>query len=355
MISYEDKDLCLYDENNTIVLHKNIHFIQPTKNKYGKYISKINNILYFKLPTIDEKDIIEDRDNNDLILKLDSENYYSIFEFLYSIDEYIIQYLFDNSSKWFKKIIKKNLLESLFITSVDKNSSIKLKCSNELMNSITSNCNIVIQFNGIEFYKSNFTCNYQIHKIINENIETVSKIDFISYIESIPDSKNLNVVNDLISEDKASYELIDDNHLQNTPSLDKSNEDNAPGSNNNIECDAESGSINSNIKDDKDDYINNTPDKLHSDINDINVIDGDIKTNIIDNNSPELHTIDNISTQLNNEQKLDIYDIENIQNINVNKSEDEIIEMFQKAEVASINAEKLKLEAIQNASEYRER
>ena len=82
MISYEDKDLCLYDENNTIVLHKNIHFIQPTKNKYGKYISKINNILYFKLPTIDEKDIIEDRDNNDLILKLDSENYYKIKKIL---------------------------------------------------------------------------------------------------------------------------------------------------------------------------------------------------------------------------------------------------------------------------------
>ena len=67
----------------------------------------------------------------------------------------------------------------------------------------------------------------------------------------------------------------------------------------------------------------------------------------------DIETLNEINQDIQTIENDSIYNIDNIQNIN-NEKRQEIIDLFDKAETASKNADLLKLQAIKGASELRD-
>ena len=305
-----NKHLSLYDDSNNYLSIESLEFNTPDKLN-NKYLSKTNTDVFFILPKINHKNHLTiDKENNQFILNI--ENYDDIVSFFYKMDEQILNACFLNSETWFNKKITQKVLEASLKTSVTKDFKLILKIEDELLSKIDDDCTIVVRLNGIEFYKSNFICNYQIHKVLNNNIESVSRIDFISYIENRKESSRYSVVNDLV----------------------ETNEDII-----NTCIDSDDLTLKTIVDEDKSDKIvTQTPEENSS-------IRSETDTNIIDQG----------------EDTNSIYNIDNLQNIGTNeedkvsKKEQEIINLFESAEKASVNAEELKLEAIKTANDYRNR
>lgn len=273
-------------------------FLPPDKSG-SKYLAKINEDIFITINN-SENDIVIDTLNSEIKIPLNEKNSSLLSQF-YRIDEIILftanNYCFD----WFKKKIKSDILEKLYLPSII-NDVLTIKCEQELLKkAIDNNYTITIQFLGIEFYKCNFIANFKIEKIMSDNIETISKIDFISYIEKRTESSKLEIINDLI-------DSAEDNEVEQNEVLD-------------------------NTSDNREDKVSqeiNTQEKPN-DIVTLNEVTNDVQT--IENDS--------------------IYNVDNIQNINNDKKQ-EVIDLFDKAESASKNADILRLEAIKSATELRE-
>lgn len=207
-------ELEFYNANQNMISCENLEFLNPCKID-DIYISRTKEEYTFKLSKIDEKYI--EKDMNDSILKLtltpSIKSHSAILEFFKSIDEKVITQSYTSSSEWFCKKINKSILEQLFIKTVSDTNTIHLSCDKNILNLITSDCNLIIKLHGIEFYKNNFMCNYQVIKCVEDRIETVSKVDFISYIE------NKGNLTQIINE------LEDDTILEDLDNTDKKEKD----------------------------------------------------------------------------------------------------------------------------------
>ena len=278
-----------HNNNSKKINIEDLSFFPPDKSD-SKYLAKVNNQIFININNI-ENDIIIDSSKHQINVPLNEKNSKLISQF-YRIDELIILNANCNCFDWFKKKIKKQLLEELYLPSV-MNDTLNIKCDPNLIEkaNIGNNYTITVEFLGIEFYKSNFIANFRVTKIISNNVETVSKIDFISYIEKRTESSKLEIINDLI--------------------------------------------------DSTEDGVNSHNEKEYNISKDI--MSQEMVTNDIETLNQDIQTMENDS----------IYNLDNIQNIN-NEKKQEVIDLFDKAETASKNADFLKIQAIKSASELRD-
>lgn len=294
-----------HNNNNEKVNIEDLNFFTPNKSGV-KYLAKVDNEIFIDINN-NQNDIIIDSSKHEINIPLNEKNSKILGQF-YRIDELILENAYNNCFEWFKKKIKKQLLEKLYLPSI-LNDTLTIKCDPNLLKKTNfgNSYTITIQFIGIEFYKSNFISNLIVKKIYSDNIETISKVDFISYIEKRTESSKLEIINDLID----STEDVGNSNTSNTEDIQDMI------SQVYVSEDIKSQEIKPVIQ--------------PNDIETLNEINQDIQT--IENDS--------------------IYNIDNIQNIN-NEKRQEIIDLFDKAETASKNADLLKLQAIKGASELRD-
>lgn len=278
-----------YNNQNIQINIEEMKFLPPNKSG-NKYLAKVNEDIFITINNA-ENDVIIDTSNSEVKIPFNETNSSLLSQF-YRIDEMILSKAHSNCFDWFKKKINKDILEKLYLPSITEN-VLTIKCEEELFKKFVNNNNhtITIQFLGIEFYKCNFIANFKIEKIMSDNIETISKIDFISYIEKRTESSKLKIINDLI-------DSTEDNHVSEEVDFQE------------------------------------------------NVVS---QEGIINENQNDIVTLNDIQTIENDS----IYNIDNIQNINNDKKQ-EVIDLFDRAETASKNADQLRLEAIKSATELRE-
>lgn len=287
-----------HNNQNLQINIEELGFLPPDKSG-SKYLAKVNEDIFITINN-SENDIVIDTLNSEIKIPLNEKNS-SLLSHFYRIDEIILFTANNNCFDWFKKKIQSDILEKLYLPSII-NDVLTIKCEPELLKkAIDNNYTITIQFLGIEFYKCNFIANFKIEKIMSDNIETISKIDFISYIEKRTESSKLEIINDLI-------DSAEDNEVEQNEVL----------------------AYTSDNREDKVSQEINTQEKPN-DIVTLNEVTDDVQT--IENDS--------------------IYNVDNIQNINNDKKQ-QVIDLFDKAESASKNADILRLEAIKSATELRE-
>lgn len=223
-------ELKIYKNDKKIEIDS-MKFQSPSKID-DVYLSKSIDEYIIKLPIISGKFVTKDKEENVLKLTIDEriKSHKIISKFLKEIDEFIVKQAFEKCEDWFLKKINHTILDQLFINTI-QNNTIHFSCDTDILEKINSNCNMILKLHGIEFYKNNFMCNYQVIKSLEDKVETVSKVDFISYIENKGnltkiinelDEYNLEEQEDVISNEQEDEVQQNDNNDQ----VNSINEDN---------------------------------------------------------------------------------------------------------------------------------
>ena len=148
-------ELKIYKNDSKIEINK-MDFKSPTKID-DVYLSKSVNEYSIKLPIISSKFITKDDKENVLKLRIDEriKSHKIISVFLKEIDNFIVKQASEKCEEWFLKKINHNILNQLFINTIQDN-TIHFSCDPDILGKINGNCNMILKLHGIEFYKNNF-------------------------------------------------------------------------------------------------------------------------------------------------------------------------------------------------------
>ena len=219
-----------------------LEFENPAQTEKGTYISKLKNPIQFYFPKSEILGIFEDKFKTVSIKYLiDDEENYEFLNFLDNLDSYCVNTSSKNSAEWFNgNVLSEEKLANRYVrlynvedeesdddsenendseNDKDKDSSEILvininvdKNNKELMDIVykyndDDDLDLVVEFNGIEFFRGDFKWSLKLKDIIhveNTSSEEEDDFDFNSMIKPVE--------NDKISESEI-------NELANTDSL----------------------------------------------------------------------------------------------------------------------------------------